>query len=136
MTEVVIQKETVVKQEIPKVFIAEILDGVPLYYRGYKSIIDTPSKVEEIMGSSSIHFILLDFFYALLVRNLDEKKYWRAGGESGIKIGKNNSLNLDLAIYSVDKLPATAFSKHFVEVAPEVVIEIDTSIEFDTLVQD
>ena len=131
-----ITEENVTKREIPKVFIAEYMDGVPLYYRGYKSIIDTPSKAEEIMGAGGIHFILFDFFYQLLVDNLDRKKYWRAGGESGIKLRKNDLFNLDIAVYLRSKLPAATISKHVVSIAPELIIEIDTSIEFDEITQD
>lgn len=136
MTATIIQEEEIVKQEVPKAFIIEVLDGVPLYYRGYKSIIDTPSKVEEIMGAGGIHSILLDFFYSLLVQYLDNKKYWRYSGEAGLKIEKNNIFNLDLAVYLKEKMPSRAITKHVASVPPELVIEIDTSIEYDGITHD
>lgn len=124
------------QQEIPEVFIAEYLDGMPLYYKGYKTIIDTPSKAEEIMGAGGIHSILLDFFYLLIADNLDRKKYWRYSGEAGLRIEKGNLFNLDLAVYLREKMPSQAISKHIADVSPELVIEIDTSIEYDTITQD
>lgn len=48
MTTSVSNIEKGVKPEIPEVFIAEYLDEVPMYYKGYKLIIDSPEKAEEI----------------------------------------------------------------------------------------
>jgi Uma2 family endonuclease len=136
MTAVVTDIEKSPQQKIPEVFIAEYLDGMPLYYKGYKAFIDTPEKAEAIMGAGGIHSILLSYFITFIVKHLNEKEYWLMTGETGLKLEKNIILNLDLAIYLKEKLPSQIISKSVVSVPPELVIEIDTSIEFDTLSQD
>ena len=88
------------------------------------------------MGAGGIHSILLDFFYLLLADNLDRKKYWRYSGEAGLKVEKGSLFNLDLAVYLKEKMPSQVISKHVASVPPELVIEIDTSIEYDGITHD
>ena len=41
----------VLHQEIPPVLVYEVLNGRPLYYRGYKEVLSV-STLESVMGSS------------------------------------------------------------------------------------
>lgn len=51
----VLESETeVIKRKIPEEFIYEIMDGKPIYYKGYKEAIKKHISAEEIMGSSSL----------------------------------------------------------------------------------
>ena len=39
-------------RKVPAKLIREELKGVPLYYKGYKSVMNGSKKLEDIMGSS------------------------------------------------------------------------------------
>lgn len=45
--------------KIPDSFIYEIMDGEPLYYKGYKTAIKHKKTAESIMGTSSLQAKLL-----------------------------------------------------------------------------
>lgn len=128
--------EQATEVNVPEVFIAEYLDGIPMYYKGYKKIINNPSQIEEIMGAGAIHSILLSYFIKLLVIKLDETKYWLMTGETGYKPEKKNHFNLDLAIYKKENLLPGVIGYEYVNVAPELVVEIDTSVESDEVTKD
>ncbi len=128
--------EEVTEATVPEVFIAEYLDGIPMYYNGYKKILHNPSQVEEIMGAGAIHSILLSYFIKLLAIKLDETKYWLMTGETGYTPEKKNLFNLDLAVYEKGKLLPGAIGYEYVNVAPELVVEIDTSVENDEVTKD
>jgi Uma2 family endonuclease len=136
MTTSIANTEETTEVEVPEVFIAEYLDGIPMYYKGYKKIINNPSQIEEIMGAGAIHSILLSYFIKLLALKLEESKYWLMTGETGFKPEKKNQFNLDLAIYKKENLLPGAIGYEYVNVAPELVVEIDTSVENDNVTKD
>lgn len=41
----------------------EVLDGRPLYYRGYEDVLSGKKSPEEIMGSSSLQWVLASYDY-------------------------------------------------------------------------
>lgn len=45
-------------EAIPDYLVYEVLDGQPLYYKGYQEVLAGRQKLEDIMGSS-----VLQFFY-------------------------------------------------------------------------
>lgn len=136
MTTSMANTEDTTQVEVPEVFIAEYLDGIPMYYKGYKKIINNPSQIEEIGGAGAIHSILLSYFIKLLAIKLDESKYWLMTGETGFKPEKKNHFNLDVAIYKKENLLPDAIGYEYINVAPELVIEIDTSVENDNVTKD
>src|ERR1700712_4990154 len=77
----------------------EVLDGRPLYYRGYEDVLSGKKLPEDIMGSSSLQWVLVSYFMRIMIRQLDEKKYWFASNEAGVHIDHRNNLSHDVAIY-------------------------------------
>lgn len=53
----------------------EVLDGRPLYYRGYEDVLAGKKIPEDIMGSSSLQWVLISYFMRIMLRQLDETKY-------------------------------------------------------------
>ena len=51
------RKKTTRRKKIPESFIYEILDGRPLYYKGYKQAIRNHLNAESIMGASTLQVI-------------------------------------------------------------------------------
>ena len=39
-------------RDIPQTLVYEMIDGTPVYYRGYQEVLAGSKKIEEIMGSS------------------------------------------------------------------------------------
>lgn len=116
---------------IPDYLICEIMDGQPLYYKGYKDVLKRKKKIEDIMGSSSLQGILVTYLIMLMGKhNLDEQ-YNILSSESGLHLNTNNNLAGDIVIYDPSVLTPDKINKHYADVPPKVVIEVDIMIELE-----
>lgn len=68
---------------IPSSLIYEVLNGRPLYYRGYKEVLVNNLNLESIMGSSALPSILVGLIYSFVMNNRDKKKYLPVTNEAG-----------------------------------------------------
>ena len=117
-------------QDIPESLIYEMVDGRPIYYKGYKEVLSKTKTIEEIMGSSALHSLLIYLIQTFLFEKLG-KNYLFLSGELGFQWAKKSWRNIDLAIYDKSKLKSKkAFlrDKH-INIAPEIVIEVDTKAD-------
>jgi len=105
------------------------MDGKPYYRKGYKDVINKTKTVEEIMGSSSLQFILIDYLLGIIYGFIDRSKYYIATNEAGLHLSKNNNLANDIAIYSSTILTPDKIVNRYADVPPQLVIEIDTKID-------
>ncbi len=103
----------------------EVLDGRPLYYRGYEDVLAGKKSPEEIIGLSSLQWVLASYFMAIMIRQLDAKKYWFASNEAGVHIDHRNNLSHDVAIYDKQVLTPNKINTKYVDVPAKVAIEID-----------
>ncbi len=117
------------KEKIPDYLIYEVMDGKPYYRKGYKDVINKTKTVEEIMGSSSLQFILIDYLLGIIYGFIDRSKYYIATNEAGLHLSKNNNLANDIAIYSSTILTPDKIVNRYADVPPQLVIEIDTKID-------
>ncbi|MRS65597.1 Uma2 family endonuclease [Larkinella terrae] len=111
----------------------EVLDGRPLYYRGYEAVLAGKKTPEEIMGSSSLQWVLVSYFMRIMFRSLNEKKYWFASNEAGVHIDHRNNLSHDVAIYEKSILTPDKINVHYVDVPAKVVIEIDVKADISKI---
>ncbi|MGI4873736.1 MAG: hypothetical protein ACRYFX_21465 [Janthinobacterium lividum] len=109
--------------------VRETLDGRPLYYAGYQAVLAGRKTVEEIMGSSSLQWVLVSYFMRIMLRQLDEKKYWFATNEAGVHLDHRDNLAHDVAIYEKATLPPDQINTRYVQVPAKVVVEIDVRID-------
>lgn len=109
--------------------VRETLDGRALYYAGYQAVLAGRKTAEEIRGSSSLQWVLVSYFMRIMLRQLDEKKYWFATNEAGVHLDHRSNLAHDVAIYEKTTLPANQINAHYVQVPAKVVIEIDVRID-------
>ena len=120
------------RKEIPPHLIYEIINGIPVYYRGYKEVLAGKKKPEEIMGYGEIQTFLVnlirDYYNALF-----GKEYWIFAGESGIHLEKKNNLATDIAFYSKKVLSWENAKNQYINIPAEIVIEIDTKADPDIL---
>lgn len=107
----------------------EVLDGRPLYYRGYEDVLAGKKSPEEIMGSSSLQWVLASYFMAIMIRQLDARKYWFASNEAGVHIDHCNNLSHDVAIYDKQVLTPDKINVKYVDVPAQVAIEIDVKAD-------
>ncbi len=107
----------------------EVMDGQPLYYRGYKDVLAGKKTAEEIMGSSTLQWVLCSFFMKIMYRGLDEKKYWFASNEAGVHINHRNNLAHDVAIYEKTVLTPDKINTKYTDVPAKVAVEIDVKAD-------
>jgi Uma2 family endonuclease len=115
-------------KKIPLALIREELRGKPLYYKGYKEVINGSKQIEEIMGSSSTQAILVFIIGYFVKSKINKKQFLIATNEAGLHIGHKNNLSADIAIFFKEQV--TLNDKYF-DVAPVVAIEIDIKIDTD-----
>lgn len=107
----------------------EVLDGRPLYYRGYEDVLAGRKSPEDIMGSSSLQWVLVSYFMEIMILGLDRKKYRFASNEAGVHINHRNNLSHDVAIYDRSVLTPDKINTQYVSVPAKVAIEIDVKAD-------
>ena len=123
------KKKTV--RKIPEYLIWEVLDGQPLYRRGYKDVLRKLKTFEEIMGTSSYQSLISDYITKILHRQLDDEKYDVLASEIGVHLTHRNNLSNDIAIYPL--LSADKITKKYTNFPAKIVIEIDIDIDPSTI---
>ncbi|MBK7869891.1 MAG: Uma2 family endonuclease [Saprospiraceae bacterium] len=114
---------------IPSYLIKETLDGVPLYYKGYKDVINQTKTLEDIMGSSSLQAEIISCLLQFLFKNLNLTKYRVYTNEIGSHINHKNNLSHDIAIFDKTVLTTDKINVHYTDVPAKMVIEVDIDIE-------
>ncbi len=118
-----------VPRKVPAYLIKEVLNGIPIYYKGYKAVLRKEKTLESIMGASGLQSFILRYFSYLLIRQLDENLFYIFTGETGMHLDVNNNLSGDVMIYEQSKLPVSKIDTHYLDVPPKIDIEIDVSID-------
>ena len=113
------------KHEIPKSLIYEMYDGKPMYYKGYKDVLNQLKTKEEIMGQSDIQFIILNVILKNLFKYLDDTKYFVGSNETGFHISKNVNISSDIVIYDKSVLQQLDLKGKYFDIPPLSVIEVD-----------
>lgn len=115
-------------KKIPPALVYEVLNGRPLYRKGYKEIIKKNLNPENIMGSSSLQSILVTLLSSYLFFKLDEN-YLVASNEAGLHLKPNENLSNDIAIYWGAEI--TTLDDRYFNTPPRIVIEVDVKIELE-----
>ena len=55
-------------RKIPDYLIYEIMDGQPIYYRGYQSVLNKTKTLEAITGCSSLQAELISYLLSIIYR--------------------------------------------------------------------
>jgi len=114
------------RERLLKLLTYEVVDGKPIYYRGYKEVLAGKKTSEEVMGSSTKQAILV----AKLLKALDklwEKGYVLTTNEHGLKFGSNRRA-LDIGIFRSDTIE---IKDEYADVPPVVAIEVDTKADLE-----
>ena len=122
-------KQRKLARKIPEYLVKEVLDGIPIYYKGYKAILRKEKTLENFMGASGLQIFILRYLTYLLIRQLNEEQYYVFTGEGGMHINTNNNFSGDVMIYEQSKLPIFKIDKHYLDIPPKIDIEIDVNID-------
>jgi Uma2 family endonuclease len=115
--------------KVPEYLIKEVLDGLPVYYKGYKAVLRKEKTLEEIMGASGLQLFIIRYLFRLLDRALDENLFYVFTGEGGLHIGKGNNVAGDILVYEKQKLTSNFIDEHYLQLPPFINIEIDVEID-------
>ncbi|MFN8355580.1 MAG: Uma2 family endonuclease [Spirosomataceae bacterium] len=115
------------ERKVPDYLIKEVIDGKPVYYKGYRSVLFGQKKLEDIMGASSLQAFLIFYLNALLIRNLEEDKYFIFTGEPGVHVERRHNFSGDLLVYEVSQI--TKIDKHYFDIPPVLQVEVDIDID-------
>ncbi len=118
---------------IPDLLIYEMIDGMPIYYKGYKEYLNGNKPIEELMASSYLQGALSAQLVILLSQLLDMDQFRIISNEIGLKFGKRSWRAADLAVFKKSVLKQVALSNKYLEVAPELVVEIDTKADLEEI---
>ncbi len=121
-------------EAIPEYLVYEYLDGQPIYYRGYKEVLNKQKSLEGIMGYSELQSIVL-----LIIRDylndILREEFWVVPGEAGVHLATRNNLATDIAIYPKEAISLKNATNKYFNTPPKVVIEVDTKADPSILEQ-
>jgi len=117
-------------QNIPEKLIYEMVDGKPIYYRGYKEYLKSKKQIEQLIGSSYLQSLIITRLVYFLMSNLGNE-YVVLTNEIGIQFKGKGWRAADIAIVENKKLKDVKKSNKYLSIPPKVVIEIDTKAELE-----
>jgi Uma2 family endonuclease len=126
-------KPKIKQRKVPESLIYEIMDGKPIYYHGYQSVLNKKRKPEDIMGSSSLQAVIVSFIVGLLYRYFNEKEFWIMTNEAGVYLDHGNNLAGDIMLYERKRLKPSDINNEYVKIPANVVIEVDTKADLSVL---
>lgn len=115
------------RQKIPSNLIYEVMDGSPIYYKGYKDVLKGEKTIEDIMPSSFIQSLLVTTLTYFLKNKLGHS-YFVLTNEIGINIEKNTNFANDIQVIEKSKIK-DFYSNKFLDIAPKIVFEVDTQAD-------
>lgn len=112
-------------RKIPPHLIYEEMNGKPLPYKGYLSVLSGEDSFEGVRGCSSFEAILMSIIGGFIENSIDRKKYLLAS-KANLNLSSGDNLASDIAIFEKDKI---VLNDKYFNVAPKVVIEVDIKID-------
>ncbi|MVM39714.1 Uma2 family endonuclease [Spirosoma sp. HMF3257] len=121
-------RNSLATRKIPASLLYEEIDGVPYYYKGYRSVLSRQKTREDIMGASALQSAIVSLLIHILYKYLPFDDYLIATNEPGLHIATGSNLSNDIAVFNQSSLPTPLDDKYF-SVPPKVVIEVDVKID-------
>ena len=124
--------ETVVKEKNRKlleVLTYEVVDGKPIYYKGYKDVLEGKKQPEEVMASSYLQGKIAALLVAKLFNELSQKGYVITTNETGVKT-KRGYRAVDIGIFREVGIEEEEVIS---PIPPLVSVEIDVKAELEDM---
>ena len=122
-------KQRKLARKIPEYLVKEVLNGIPIHYKGYKAVLRKEKTLEDIMGASGLQSFIVSYIYKLLVRQLSDDTYHILTGETGLHLELNDNLSGDIVLFEYDQLSVENIDTHYLNIPPKIDIEIDVNID-------
>lgn len=116
--------------KVPDYLVYEVSKGKPIYYKGYKDVLNKTKTFEEIKMDSTLQAWLKTRLTLLLGNFLIANGYELTSGEQGFTISKTDKRGADLAIFKADEI---VIDEHYSKVPAEIIIEIDVSADLENI---
>ena len=116
-------------RKIPESLIYELIDGKPIYRKGYREVMSGKKTLEEIMGASTLQSVIVYYLTVFIGKFIDEDQFFVLVSEPGVHIDHRTNLANDVAIYSHRVLPPSKISKKYADVPPQIAIEVDINAD-------
>lgn len=116
-------------QEIPAYLVYEVLEGKPVYYKGYKEVLAKNKTLDDIMGCSGLQAEIVSYLLKICYLAIDTRLFRIFTNEVGSHIDKRNNLSNDIAIFDKKTLPAEKITRHYPDVPAKIVFEVDLDCE-------
>ena len=123
------------KRPVPTALIYEIMDGQPIYRKGYLDVLSGKKTISEIMGASTLQSVIVAYVVMQIGKFIDDDAFFVLTGESGVHINHRNNLANDVAIYDQTVLTPAKISKKYADVPPLLAIEIDIEADDTALTE-
>ncbi len=120
-------------KKVPENLIYEIMDGKPVYYKGYRQVLSGEKSIVEIMGSSSLQALIVFYLSAFIGKFIDEEMYTVLINEVGLHIDHKNNLANDIAIFEQTVLTPDKISRKYASVPPKIALEIDIDADVEAM---
>ncbi len=114
--------------EVPPYLVYEMLNGVPVFYRGWQNVISKKQKFEEIMAYGILQALLLTMLKDYL-QPLFGQHFWIIQGELGLHIERKTNPSLDLCIFPKKSISFNELTNNYTNIPPKIVIEVDTKAD-------
>lgn len=124
------QTSTYNNDDIPDSLIYEVMDGEPLYYKGYKDVLSNKKSLDDIMGSSTLQSFIITYLLKFTFKNLDEQKFLALTNELGLHVSDKTNFAGDINIFDRSVFSVENINKRYSSVAPKIVCEVDSKIDF------
>ncbi len=111
--------------------IYEWLDGQPVYYKGYKDILNGTKNYEDIMGISGLQGIIISYLVELIFSKLGSKAYRILFNEIGVHINHNQNLVSDIGIYDRKLVTPEKITTQYLDVPAKVFLEVDIKADVE-----
>jgi Uma2 family endonuclease len=112
--------------KIPEYLIYEVVRGKPIYYKGYKDVLNKTKTFEEIIMDSTLQAWLKFRLSLLLGQFFLDNGYEATTGEQGLVISKEEKRGADIAVFKAENFVK---DEHYSRQTPELVFEIDVKAD-------
>lgn len=126
MSVAIAKKQAEKGTDIPDALIYEVVKGQPIYYKGYKEVLNGTKTIEEIKMESRLQSWLKARITMLVGLLLEQKGFEMHTGELGLNLPEQTKRGADIAIVKIENL---VLDEYFSDLPPEIIIEIDVSID-------
>ncbi|MCF8244639.1 MAG: Uma2 family endonuclease [Saprospiraceae bacterium] len=122
------KKKKKVATKVPEYLIYEVVKGKPIYYKGYKDVLNGSKTFEEITMESILQSWLKAQITIFIGSLLKMTNYHLTVGEMGINLSRQDKRGADISIFRKENFKLI---DKFSDLPPEIIIEIDVRAEVE-----